>query len=146
MDAVANIVRDLVITETQLPILLNAVHPHPIPWKQVMNDINSCLFDRPLAVVPYSQWVEELVRVARNATAEGIERVVSSSLRSSFEYISHNNSSPLSNCLNTSGHLVLIGVIYTASQKMWSWKPEALQCMTQSNLESSAPRCRTCLR
>ena len=76
MDAVANIVSDLVVTEAQLPTLLNAVHPRPVPWKQVINDINSCLFDRPLAVVPYSQWVEDLARVASNATAEDIERIV----------------------------------------------------------------------
>ncbi|EKM57056.1 uncharacterized protein PHACADRAFT_208208 [Phanerochaete carnosa HHB-10118-sp] len=75
MDAVANVVKDVVLSEDKLPALINAVHPRPVPWKQVVEDINLCLYDRPLNVVPYGVWLEELERAASNATTEDLERI-----------------------------------------------------------------------
>lgn len=75
MDAVANVVKDIVLSQEELPTLMNAVHPCPVPWRQVMDDINMCLRDRPLSVVPYNRWLEDLERIADSATQEDLERI-----------------------------------------------------------------------
>ncbi|GJE93768.1 hypothetical protein PsYK624_099290, partial [Phanerochaete sordida] len=75
MDAVADIIRDIVLSQEEMPTLVNAVHPRPVAWKQVMGDINACLGDKPLAVVPYSWWLEALERAADGATQEDLERI-----------------------------------------------------------------------
>ena len=82
MDAVAEIIRDTVLSQEEMPTLVNAVHPRPVAWKQVMSDINACLHDKPLAVVPYSWWLEALERAADGATQEDLERIVSLRRRS----------------------------------------------------------------
>ena len=82
MDAVATIVTDLVATRQHLPKLLNVVHPHPVPWRQVFHFINTSLGQQPFPVVPYDEWMQSVEAVAAQSNPQDLERIVSTLPRS----------------------------------------------------------------
>lgn len=76
MDGLTNIVMDCVLSETSPPVLLNVVHPHSIPWRQIIEGVNSLLSDK-LPLLLYKEWLEKLEAASEGATSETIERIVS---------------------------------------------------------------------
>lgn len=77
MDAVANVVHDLILAQCTLPSLVNVVHPRPVPWKHIMDVFNASLGSEPLPVVPFTGWLDELEQVALRADNEDASTTVS---------------------------------------------------------------------
>lgn len=77
MDAVANVVHDLVLAQCDLPPLVNVVHPRPVSWKHVMDAFNASLGSEPLPVVPFTEWLDKLEQVALRADNEDASTTVS---------------------------------------------------------------------
>lgn len=77
MDAVANVVHDLVLAQCDLPSLVNVVHPRPVPWKHIMDAFNATLDSEPLPVVPFTEWLDRLERIAIRADNDDASTTVS---------------------------------------------------------------------
>lgn len=85
MDAVAEAIIDVGLSSEMAPPAINLVHPHPIPYSQMIRDLREAVVKgkqldadanaSPLSVVPFRTWVEALERVS----AEVTEGLVSSS-------------------------------------------------------------------
>lgn len=73
-DAVANVMVDLVLTQESLPRVLNLVHPRPVVWRTLMQDIIKSI-GVPLAIIPWAEWTAK-VEEAGTQDAE-IDRIVS---------------------------------------------------------------------
>ena len=82
MDAVAETVLDLIVSEAQPAPLLNVVHPRPSPWHEVYANVNEAL-GAHLPFVPYHEWISKLEALAITATPQDLERIVSLLRRSS---------------------------------------------------------------
>lgn len=75
MDAIGRMYIDWLLTDGELPPLVNVVHPRPTTWDVVFRGIQEEL-GYELPVVPMDIWVEKLEARAVDATAEDIENVV----------------------------------------------------------------------
>ncbi|KAJ3773057.1 putative aminoadipate reductase [Lentinula raphanica] len=75
MDAVCNALLDVGFNPSSTPIAVNVVHPKPVPWTLVMQNIRAALIEEKhlpkdaLPLVPYQDWVQTVERHAEN-TAE----------------------------------------------------------------------------
>ena len=78
MDAVASAAKDLVVSSDQLPALVNVVHPRPIHWRDVIENINSSL-DQPLKIVPFEDWLKAVESNPSRGDSEELIRIVSTS-------------------------------------------------------------------
>ncbi|KAI0698146.1 hypothetical protein BC835DRAFT_1413279 [Cytidiella melzeri] len=74
VDAVADIVRDLVLSEQRVSQVVNVLHPRPVLWDHVFRLINDAL-DARLPIVPYAQWLEKLESANQNPTPKVLEDV-----------------------------------------------------------------------
>ncbi|KAI0337721.1 acetyl-CoA synthetase-like protein [Trametopsis cervina] len=74
IDAVADIVRDLVLAKEPVTPLVNVVHPRCISWEEVFKLLNDAL-DKPLPMVPFAQWIEKLEILNQNPTPQVLEDV-----------------------------------------------------------------------
>ncbi|KAJ3555784.1 hypothetical protein NM688_g2384 [Phlebia brevispora] len=74
MDAVANIVLDLIVSEEKPAPLLNVVHPRPVPWNEVYSAVNDAL-DTRLPFVPYHVWISKLEALSVTATPEDLDHI-----------------------------------------------------------------------
>lgn len=77
MDGVTAAVMDLVKSHRPWPVLVNAVHPHPVQWNEIFNCINRRLGQDPCPVVPYKDWLQAVETIAAQGTPADLERVVS---------------------------------------------------------------------
>lgn len=75
MSAVATAVRDAVVATERLPTVLNVVHPRPVPWKEVVKDLNAALGGK-LEVVPFGEWLKAVEKVAVSPTAKDLQNIV----------------------------------------------------------------------
>ncbi|KAJ3758360.1 acetyl-CoA synthetase-like protein [Lentinula raphanica] len=71
MDAVADAIVDAGLSKIDpLPLAVNLVHPHPIPWSQMIQDVRKALIndrqlkDDALQLVPFHIWFETLQNAA----------------------------------------------------------------------------------
>lgn len=76
MDGVTAAVIDLVKSDCPWPMLVNAVHPYPVQWREVFGCINDQLAE-PLPVVPYKDWLQVVETIAAQGAPADLERVVS---------------------------------------------------------------------
>lgn len=83
MDAVANVVKDLVLSEQRPPKLVNVVHPHPVPFRTVIEGFKASL-GQSIKIVAFNQWIHEVEGIAERGKAEDLDRVVCSLLLRSY--------------------------------------------------------------
>lgn len=76
VDAVADIVRDLVLAKQPVTQVVNVVHPRSVSWDSVFQSMNDAL-EAHLPMVPYAQWLEKLETLNKNPTPETLEDIVS---------------------------------------------------------------------
>lgn len=76
VDAVAGIVRDIVVSKEPVPKTVNVSHPRPVLWNEVFKLINDAL-GAHLPMVPYAQWLEKVEALNQNPTPQTLEDVVS---------------------------------------------------------------------
>jgi hypothetical protein len=67
--------------EAEPPIAVNLVHPRPIAWKTLMQPVADRIFElkitsNPIALAPFSDWLEKLESSAKDASEETIKRIV----------------------------------------------------------------------
>lgn len=78
VDDVADIVRDMVVSDHKAPTVLNVVHPRPVQWDHVMRLINDAM-DAQLPMVPYRDWLAKLEALAHGPTPAQLKDLVCSS-------------------------------------------------------------------
>lgn len=76
MDAVAGIVRDIVVSDEPVPKTVNVSHPRPVLWDEVFKLLNDAL-DANLPMIPYAQWLEKVEALSQDPTPKSLEDVVS---------------------------------------------------------------------
>ncbi|KAJ3731308.1 putative aminoadipate reductase [Lentinula guzmanii] len=70
MDAVADAIVDVGLSSSIPPVAVNLVHPHPIPWSQMIQDVRNAVINAKqlnadaLELVPFRIWFEALQGVA----------------------------------------------------------------------------------
>ncbi|KAJ3740205.1 acetyl-CoA synthetase-like protein [Lentinula detonsa] len=70
MDAVADAIVDVGLSSSIPPAAVNLVHPHPIPWSQMIQDVRNAVINAKqlkadaLKLVPFRIWFEALQGVA----------------------------------------------------------------------------------
>ena len=77
MDAVAAVVKDIVLVSGKLPSLVNVVHPRRSSWSDVLENVNKHLPQGRLPFIPFSDWIRKLEERSIFATAEDLNRMVS---------------------------------------------------------------------
>ncbi len=78
MDAVAQCIVDVVLSEKQSPFALNIVHPRPIPWTKIIGSISDALCARSLVgqklpFVSLGKWVALVEAYTQNATEKDVD-------------------------------------------------------------------------
>lgn len=76
MDAVANIILDLVVLPQPEPPLVNVVHPRPIAWDTVFKLINDAI-GANLPAVPYAEWLSKLEAHDKDSSTQTLQKIVS---------------------------------------------------------------------
>ncbi|KAJ7052223.1 hypothetical protein C8F01DRAFT_998359, partial [Mycena amicta] len=71
-EAVSQAIVDVALTEDEQPFAVNLVHPRPVPWDALMGAMAQVA---QLPLVPITQWVEQVDRRAKNASAEDMEKI-----------------------------------------------------------------------
>ncbi|KAH9946609.1 hypothetical protein B0H21DRAFT_693457 [Amylocystis lapponica] len=74
VDVVAHAMVD-VMTNTHTPALVNFVHPHPVPWAEVLDAMNHEL-DTTLPCLPLENWVRKLEDISEHASVQDLEDIV----------------------------------------------------------------------
>jgi thioester reductase-like protein len=64
---VAQVVMDIALGSSNPSSVLNVVHPRPVPWNSIMQDIAKALVEQdvanvPLELIPFNSWYEKLER------------------------------------------------------------------------------------
>lgn len=87
MDAVAEAIIDVGLSSDRglPPPAINLVHPHPIPWSQMIRDVRRALVEvkqldaagDTLPLVPFRKWLEALEKRVSADSAEVGNRLVS---------------------------------------------------------------------
>ncbi|KIP07411.1 hypothetical protein PHLGIDRAFT_105771 [Phlebiopsis gigantea 11061_1 CR5-6] len=85
MDAVADIVGDLVLSEKPSASVLNVAHPRPVPWRTIFDAINVQLGTEPLRTVPYRQWLDALREAEACRNAQDLEQIPAVKIVQFFE-------------------------------------------------------------
>ncbi|KAJ3537775.1 hypothetical protein NM688_g6625 [Phlebia brevispora] len=77
VNIVASSIKDLILTQAELPRLVNVVHPRPTPWSSLMENINKylCLPEGPLPCISLPDWVTRLERLSESVSTEEFDRV-----------------------------------------------------------------------
>ncbi len=76
MDAVAGIVRDIVVSDEPVPKTVNVSHPRPVLWNEVFKLLNDAL-DANLPMIPYAKWLKKVEALSQDPTPKVLEDVVS---------------------------------------------------------------------
>ena len=76
MDAVASTFTDLILSNADLPRLVNLTHPRRVAWRNVFANVNSQLTPH-LPLVHLVEWVKKLEELSEHAGPGDLERVVS---------------------------------------------------------------------
>ena len=77
LDAIGLAYVDWVLSASDLPPLVNVVHPRPTNWDVILHGLRQEL-GGSIPIVPVEEWVGKLEELAKNPTAEDLVRVVSS--------------------------------------------------------------------
>ncbi|KAH9951150.1 hypothetical protein B0H21DRAFT_855734, partial [Amylocystis lapponica] len=72
MDVVAHAMVD-VLTSEHTPMLVNFLHPRPVPWSEVLDAMNHEL-ELALPCVPLEDWVRKLEDISESASAQDMEK------------------------------------------------------------------------
>ena len=80
MDAVAATYVDLVLSTSDLPSLVNLVHPISVSWHDMFNAMNKCLRS-PLPFISLEEWIKKLEMLSVEAGPEELEKMVSEPCR-----------------------------------------------------------------
>ena len=75
LDAIGQAYVDWVLSEADLPKLVNVVHPRPTTWDVVLHGLREEL-SGDLPLVPLPLWVEKLEAHAAEPTKEDLENIV----------------------------------------------------------------------
>ncbi|TFK46448.1 acetyl-CoA synthetase-like protein [Heliocybe sulcata] len=78
MPAATQVMLDVSLAEEIQPIAINAVHPRPAKWRNIMKAISKALGEScgVLPLVPFKEWVQKLERCAgHNTTADDLNRI-----------------------------------------------------------------------
>ncbi|KAL1679182.1 hypothetical protein EV122DRAFT_210432 [Schizophyllum commune] len=73
MDAVAGTLVDAALSESALSPSHNLVHPRPVPWSQVIANVQRSIdvtLHRQVPIVPFSQWLKQLNAVAHKSDVD----------------------------------------------------------------------------
>ena len=79
MDAVAGTLVDAALSESALSPSHNLVHPRPVPWSQVIANVQRSIettLQRKVPIVPFSHWLEQLDAVAHKSNVD-VQNIVS---------------------------------------------------------------------
>ena len=79
MDAVAGTLVDAALSESALSPSHNLVHPRPVPWSQVIANVQRSIeitLQRKFPIVPFSQWFEQLDAIAHKSDVD-VQNIVS---------------------------------------------------------------------
>lgn len=76
LDAIGNAYIDWVVSDDEMPVLVNVVHPRPTSWDVVLRGIKEEL-GGDLPAIALDAWVAKLDVQSAAATAEDLARVVS---------------------------------------------------------------------
>ncbi|KAF8655498.1 hypothetical protein AX16_003028 [Volvariella volvacea WC 439] len=90
MNTVATTIRDVIFSRKEPPKTINVVHPHPIPWDDVIGYINDALVDQGvvkprLPVIPFEDWVDRLEQHAAAPTDEVFNAIPGIKLRDFYK-------------------------------------------------------------
>lgn len=83
MDAVCSALLDVGFSHEPIPIAVNIVHPNPVSWTSVIENIRRILIqekhlpDDSLPLVPYHRWIDTVEQYAQNPTEMNIHNIVS---------------------------------------------------------------------
>lgn len=83
LDAIGQAYVDWVVSNDELPELVNVVHSRPIGWNVVARGVSGEL-GTALPVIPLDEWVSRLEECTNNATLERITQIVSVAIRSAW--------------------------------------------------------------
>ncbi|KAE9406881.1 acetyl-CoA synthetase-like protein [Gymnopus androsaceus JB14] len=81
MDAVCNALLDVGFSHEPVPIAVNIVHPKPVSWTYVVQNIRAALVEEKhlssdsLPLVPYHDWVDTVETHAKNPTATDTQNI-----------------------------------------------------------------------
>ncbi|KAE9382787.1 NAD(P)-binding protein, partial [Gymnopus androsaceus JB14] len=81
MDAVCGALLDVGFNRESVPIAVNVVHPKPVSWTSVVENIRSALIQEKhlsspsLPLVPYHEWVDAVEQHARNPTEKDTQNI-----------------------------------------------------------------------
>ncbi|KAH8088908.1 putative aminoadipate reductase [Cristinia sonorae] len=79
METVCNTILDVVTAShpERLPSLINIVHPRPISWRSIMQDVSHALGagEKSLPLIAFDEWLAKVEGAASNDTKEGFESV-----------------------------------------------------------------------
>lgn len=83
LDAIGQAYVDWVISNEELPELVNVVHSRPLGWNIIARGVCEEL-GTVLHVIPLDKWVSRLEECANSATLERITQIVSATIRSAW--------------------------------------------------------------
>ena len=76
LDAIGEAYIDWIVSQEELPLLVNVVHPHPTSWDVVLSGIRAEL-GGSLPIVTLQEWVANLEARLSTATADDLTKIVS---------------------------------------------------------------------
>lgn len=72
MDVTANTIRDIVLSSSPTPEVVNLVHPHPVPWTSIFTTIKTVL-GTDLPLIPFPEWVAKVEALSAGAGADDLQ-------------------------------------------------------------------------
>ncbi|KZT28824.1 putative aminoadipate reductase [Neolentinus lepideus HHB14362 ss-1] len=91
-EVVAQTVLDAAFAGKRPSSALNVLHPHPVPWKSLMEGVRAALVkvvdhgkSEPLPLVPFKQWITRLEKKAAGATESDIKAIPAIKLLQFFQ-------------------------------------------------------------
>ena len=76
LDAIGGAYIDWIVSQDELPLLVNVVHPRPTSWDVVLGGVRAELGGN-LPIVPLQEWVANLEARLSTATADDLTKIVS---------------------------------------------------------------------
>ena len=81
MNKTALVVLDAVFSPDSPPAVLNVVHPRPVTWHKMMENLATSLSaatpQRKFELVPFSDWISQLEELGSTLSVEGAKDIVS---------------------------------------------------------------------
>ncbi|THG96855.1 hypothetical protein EW026_g5054 [Hermanssonia centrifuga] len=74
VDVVARATVDLLFSKSELPTLVNMIHPRPVAWEDIINAINQSI-GTTLSVVSLDEWVDALELLSSSATPQDLTNI-----------------------------------------------------------------------